>query len=66
MIGDEEVRREIVKFEVGESVESDHHPLIVTIGGGRGEGRKRRRKKESRRRGEGYGMRNGRKRLRER
>lgn len=31
VIGDEETRGDILNFEVGESVESDHHPLIVTI-----------------------------------
>lgn len=45
VIGDEEVRGDIVRFEVGEGVELDNHPLIVIIGGGRG-GRRRRNGRE--------------------
>lgn len=43
----EEVRERIKRLEVGEGVESDHHPVIVIIEGegqkwGKGEGRRRR------------------------
>lgn len=49
VLGDEKIRREIVKFEVGEGLESDHHPLIVTIRKGRG-GKEKRKRRE----GEGW------------
>lgn len=46
VIGDGEVRDKVCRMVVGEKVDSDHHPLEVTIGGRmrernkRGEGRR--------------------------
>lgn len=35
VVGDEEVRERIRKLEVEGRVDSDHHPLVVTIEGGK-------------------------------
>jgi len=51
MIGNERSRERIVRMEVGDRIDSDHHPLIVTLKGkkdrrrGDGEGREERRRR---------------------
>ena len=44
VLGDGNTRRGIERMEVGDKVESDHHPLVITVK----RGRKQRRKKEER------------------
>lgn len=56
VLGDEEIRGDIIQFGLGESMKSDHHPLIMTIGGEREEVRERNRRKGARRRGERCGI----------
>ena len=43
VMGEEKVRERVLRLEVGESIESDHHPLIVTL---EGKGVKRARKRK--------------------
>lgn len=43
VIGEEEVRERISKLEVGERIDSDHHPIVITVEGGERERRKRKR-----------------------
>ncbi|KMQ90798.1 stress response protein nst1-like protein [Lasius niger] len=44
VIGEEKVKERVVKLEVGDCIESDHHPLIITLErkGGREKGREQR------------------------
>lgn len=52
VLGDEKVRERIMSLRIGESIDSDHHPLEVEIeGGGRG------RWKEQKKRNGGQGRR---------
>jgi len=49
VVGEEKVRKRVVRVEVGDCVESDHHPLVVFL-----EGKGRRAK------GRGWGSKEGR------
>lgn len=42
MIGDEEVKERVVRLEMGDRMESDHHPVIVCLKGRWDKGRKER------------------------
>lgn len=48
VIGEEKVRRRVARMEVGDCIESDHHPLVVLLEkkGGRARGKRRGNKEE--------------------
>lgn len=50
VIGEERIKGRVIRLEVGDNVESDHHPLVVTIER-RGEGGEMRTKRRKEREG---------------
>lgn len=57
MIGDEKIREKVCRVVIGEKVDSDHHPIEVTIEGR--ETNRRKKKVRSKGIGGGYGIRRG-------
>lgn len=53
VVGEERVKEKIKRMEVGDNIESDHHPLIVTLKrrGGNGKGNEKRREGRGKRKG---------------
>ncbi|XP_071568793.1 uncharacterized protein [Temnothorax nylanderi] len=64
ILGDEDIREKVERLEVGEKVDSDHHPLMLWIRGNAG--KKQRRKEEERIRRRGIWNEEGRKQFSER
>jgi len=58
VIGEEKVKNRVVRMEIGDSVESDHHPIIVSLMR-KGEGRRKRGRGGEERRGGRWTARGG-------
>lgn len=52
VVGEERVKDKIKKMEVRENVESDHHPLIVTLERRGGKGKEKRKEREEKKGGD--------------